>query len=317
MKNTHRILPVVLVLLFLGAAAPAQTKRPMTPEDVVSLNRASDAQLSPDARRVAFVASSWDRENDKFNSDVWLVDEMRQVVRLTSNPRRDDSPRWSPDARRIAFLSERAGDSTAQGAQGDAQGIAQIFLLNPMGGEPVQLTSHKTPIQSFEWSPDGRLIAFIAVEAREKGKTKPPVVVDEDNLFAQLWVVDVASREIKQLTRGSRHITALNWSWDSSQIVFTARSTPKLIDSQSTEVFVTPVNLQNAPYDTAQSRQLTKGGGVENQPQFSPDGRWVSYLAHAGADVTVGPESVHVIPAAGGEARQLAANYEGYITSYR
>src|SRR5262249_47488259 len=122
MKNTHRILPVVLVLLFLGAAAPAQTKRPMTPEDVVSLNRASDAQLSPDARRVAFVASSWDRENDRFNSDVWLVDEMRQVVRLTSSPKRDDSPRWSPDARRIAFLSERGSDADAG---------AQIFLLNP------------------------------------------------------------------------------------------------------------------------------------------------------------------------------------------
>src|SRR5262249_8716359 len=150
-----------------------------------------------------------------FNSDVWLVDEMRQVVRLTSNPRRDDSPRWSPDARRIAFLSERVMDPAVQGG---APGTAQIFLLNPMGGEPVQLTSHKTPIQSFEWSPDGRLIAFIAVEPREKVKTKPPMVVDEDNSFAQLWVVDVASREIKQLTRGSRHITALNWSWDSSQI---------------------------------------------------------------------------------------------------
>jgi dipeptidyl aminopeptidase/acylaminoacyl peptidase len=312
MKYAYYLL-LFLVLPFPTVVTHAQTKRPMTPEDVLSLNRASDPQMSPDARRVAFVVNTWDRENDRFNSDVWIVDEMRQVVRLTSNPRRDDSPRWSPDARRIAFLSERAVDPTAQGA---ASGSAQIFLLNPMGGEPVQLTSHKTPIQSFEWSPDGRLIAFIAVEAREKSKTKPPVVVDEDNSFAQLWVVDVATQEIKQLTRGARHITALNWSWDSSQIVFTARATPKLLDNETTEVFVTPANLQNAPYDTAQSRQLTRGGGAENQPQFSPDGRWISYLAHEG-EVTVGPESIHIVPAAGGEARQLANNYEGYISAYR
>ena len=308
MKNTHRILSVVLVLSLLGAAAPAQTKRPMTPEDVVSLNRASDVQLSPDARRVAFVASSWDRENDRFNSDIWLVDEMRQVVRLTSHPKRDDSPRWSPEARRMAFLSERGADADAG---------AQIFLLNPMGGEPVPLTSHKAPIQSFEWSPDGRSIAFVAEEPREKPKTKPPVIVDEDHRFAQLWVVDVASREVKPLTKGSRHITAFNWSPDGSRIVFTARATPKLMDSDTTEVFVTPASLQSAPYDTAQSKPITKGGGAENQPRFSPDGRWISYLAHADGDVNVGPERLHIVAVTGGEPSVLAKDFDGYISSYR
>ncbi|HKE04420.1 MAG TPA: S9 family peptidase, partial [Blastocatellia bacterium] len=308
MKNMYSVLSIVLVLLFTAAAVPAQAKRAMAPEDVVSLNRASDAQMSPDARRIAFVVSSWDRENDRFNSDIWLVDEVRQAVRLTSHPKRDDSPRWSPDARRIAFLSERGADADAG---------AQIFLLNPAGGEPVQLTWHKAPIQSFEWSPDGRLIAFIAEEGREKPKTKPPVVVDEDYRFAQLWIVDVASREIKPLTKGSRHITAFNWSSDGSRIVFTARATPKLMDNETTEVFVTPATLQNAPYDTAQSKRITNGGGAENQPRFSPDGRWISYLAHADGDANVGPERIHIVAATGGEPRALPANFDGYISSYR
>ena len=73
--------------------------------------------MSPDSRRVAFVVNSWDRENDRFNSDIWLVDEIRQgqTIRLTSHPKRDDSLRWSPDARRIAFLSERGADADAGG----------------------------------------------------------------------------------------------------------------------------------------------------------------------------------------------------------
>src|SRR5262249_58532501 len=96
MKNMRRILPVFFIQLLLVVAAHAQAKRPMTPEDVVSLNRASDAQMSPDARRVAFVVSSWDRENDGLNSDIWMVDELRQAVRLTSSPSRDDSLRSSP-----------------------------------------------------------------------------------------------------------------------------------------------------------------------------------------------------------------------------
>jgi dipeptidyl aminopeptidase/acylaminoacyl peptidase len=310
---SFRRLNALFVLPLLFIAAFAQAKRPMTPEDVVSLNRASDAQMSPDGRRVAFVQASWDRENDRFNSDLWLVDEMRQLVRLTSHPRRDDSPRWSPDARRLAFLSERASDQSSSQPAG-----AQIFLINPQGGEPTQLTSHKAPIQSFEWAPDGRSIAFIAEEAREvKSKSKPPIVVDEDHRFAQLWIVEVASQQIRQLTRGSRHIVAFNWSPDGSQIVFTARATPKLMDGHTTEVFVTPASLQNAPYDTAQSRQITKGGGAENQPRFSPDGRWISYLAHADGDPNVGPERIHIVPARGGEPIVLAKSFDGYISSYR
>jgi len=307
MKNTHRALSIILVPLLLVVAAPAQPKRPMTPEDVLSLNRASDAQMSPDARRVAFVVNTWDRENDRFNSDIWLVDELRQAIRMTSHPKRDDSPRWSPDARRLAFLSERGADADAG---------AQIYLLNPLGGEPVQLTSHKTPIQSFQWSPDGRLIAFIAEEPREKPKTKPPVVVDEDHRFAQLWIVDVASREIKRLTKGSRHVTAFDWSFDGSRIVFTARATPKLMDNDTTEVFVTPASLQNAPYGAAQWKQITQGGGAENQPRFSPDGRWISYLAHADGVTNVGPERIHIVAATGGEPRALPADFDGYISSY-
>jgi dipeptidyl aminopeptidase/acylaminoacyl peptidase len=305
MKNMRKIFSIFFIPLLFVVAVSAQTKRPMTPEDVVSLNRASDAQMSPDARRVAFVVNSWDREADRYNSDVWLVDEMRQAVRLTSHPRRDDTPRWSPDARRLAFLSER-----------DADAGAQIFLLNPMGGEPVQLTSHNAPIQSFEWSPDGRLIAFIAEEARERPRTKPPVVAGEDNRFARLWIVDVASREIRQLITGPRHVTDFDWSFDGSRIVFTSRATPKLMDNDTTEVFVTPASLQNAPYKAAQWKQVTQGGGAESQPRFSPDGRWISYLAREDAGADVGPGRIHIVAATGGEPRALPVNFDGYISSY-
>ncbi|HEU0185835.1 MAG TPA: S9 family peptidase [Blastocatellia bacterium] len=301
----RKIFSIFFIPLLFVVAVSAQTKRPMTPEDVVSLNRASDAQMSPDARRVAFVVNSWDREADRYNSDVWLVDEMRQAVRLTSHPRRDDTPRWSPDARRLAFLSER-----------DADAGAQIFLLNPMGGEPVQLTSHNAPIQSFEWSPDGRLIAFIAEEARERPRTKPPVVAGEDNRFARLWIVDVASREIRQLITGPRHVTDFDWSFDGSRIVFTSRATPKLMDNDTTEVFVTPASLQNAPYKAAQWKQVTQGGGAESQPRFSPDGRWISYLAREDAGADVGPGRIHIVAATGGEPRALPVNFDGYISSY-
>ncbi len=305
MKKGFRCLMVFVQLVFGLTLAFAQTKRPMTPEDVVSLNRASDPQISFDSRRVAFVVTAWDRENDKFNSDIWMVNDARETVRLTANPKRDDHPRWSSDQRRLAFLSDR----------GDA-GV-QIYAVSLQGGEPEKLTSHKAPVTDFEWSPDGRFIAFVAEESSEKPKTKAPVVEDEGFRFAQLWLLETATGEVKQLTKSTRHIAGFSWAWNSQQIVFTARQTPKLMDNATTEVFTIPVNWQNTPIDSAAAKQLTKGNGAESDARFSPDGRWISYLAHADGDASAGPDRIHIVPANGGEARVLAKNFDGYIRSHR
>ncbi len=299
----------LLALLFYALPAFAQTRRAMMPEDVVALNRASDAQISPDSRRVAFVVTAWDRENDRFNADLWLVDENRQVVRLTSHAKRDDHPRWSPDARRIAFLTDRN--------EGGAQIWSSNSLMIPLGGEPEPLVAHKTVIRAFEWSPNGRFIAFIAEEPRDKPKTKPPVVADEDHRYAHLWLFELATKQIRQLTRGPRHVTSFNWNQAGSQIVLTARNSPLLADNQTTEVFVVPAALQGAPYDAALWKQITKGDGVETVPRFSPDGQWISYLARADGDPTVGPERIHLTSIANGTTRVLAKNFDGYVTNYR
>src|SRR5581483_10462015 len=295
---------LLLLIIFCIEAVFAQAKRPMTFEDVISLNRASDPQISPDIRRTVFVATSWDREADRFNSDLYLASTefFQPATRLTFNSKRDDHPRWSPDARSIAFLFDRSSANSTDSS------AVQIYLINPLGGEAQQLTMHKTAVQEFPWSPDSKSIAFIAEEPRhtdegkDKPKNKPPVVVDEDYRFAQLWIVNVGTRAIRQLTKGTRHITGFDWSRDGSQIVFTARSTPKLADNQTTEIYVTPCNLNSAPFDTAQAIQITRRPGAESQPQFSPDGKKIAFLATADGDPVTGPERIHVIPAAGGEA---------------
>jgi dipeptidyl aminopeptidase/acylaminoacyl peptidase len=299
------------LIIICVIATFGQTKQTLTFEDVIGLNRASDVQISPDSRRVSFVLTSWDRENDTFNSDIWLAyDSREQAVKLTSHPKRDYHPRWSPDSRRLAFLSNRSSEK-------DSPAASQIFAINIYGGEPAQLTFHKSSIVSFAWSPDGRLIAFLAEEARSLPKTKPPVIVDQDYFPAQLWVLDVGTQQVKQLTRGSRHITDFNWSPDGSQIVFTARATPALIDINTTDVFITAADLKNAPYDTAGARQITQGNGAESEPRFSPDSSNVSYLARADGDPSTGPLRIHIAPLYGGITRALAQDFDGYISSYR
>ncbi|MFM8395630.1 MAG: TolB family protein, partial [Acidobacteriota bacterium] len=198
---------LLLVVLTGGVIANGQTKRPLTPEDIAGLNRASDAQVSYDGRRVVYVLTRWDRERDRYNSDLWMVTEVRENLQLTSGEKRDDHPRWSADGSRIAFLSERG-----------AEAGAQIYLLSTrMGGEVVQLTRHPRPVERFEWSADGRYIAFLAAAPRPETHALPhraPIVVDGDDDPHQLWVVEVATGKIEQLTTGKSHLVSFGCSPD-------------------------------------------------------------------------------------------------------
>jgi Tol biopolymer transport system component len=60
---------------------------------------------------------------------------------------------------RLAFISDRSGTN-------------QIYVFGAAGGEAAQLTEGKNAIQSFEWSPDGNQIAFIAPEPKSDDDDK-------------------------------------------------------------------------------------------------------------------------------------------------
>ncbi|HAX7382572.1 TPA: DUF3748 domain-containing protein, partial [Escherichia coli] len=58
--------------------------------------------------------------------------------------------RCNPQGTQIAFLMR------------DDNGIVQLWLISPQGGEPRQLTHNKTDIQSaFNWHPSGEWLGFV------------------------------------------------------------------------------------------------------------------------------------------------------------
>ena len=57
------------------------------------------------------------------------------------------------------------------GKSGDKSGkpaAHQIWLISPEGGEAWQLTRHETDVQDFDWSKDGKQIAFTASAKESK-----------------------------------------------------------------------------------------------------------------------------------------------------
>ncbi len=67
------------VMSLLAPLAGAQTavpapSHPFHVTDLVSMQRISDPQLSPDGRRIVFVVRSTDLEANRGRTDLWIVD---------------------------------------------------------------------------------------------------------------------------------------------------------------------------------------------------------------------------------------------------
>ena len=326
MRLKNRLWLFALILSTTIQPAGAQPKRAMTVDDVMSMRTVSDPRISPDGRSVAFVVTQADMKTNFRNSDVWIVgSDGGEPRQLTLAPKRDDSPQWSSDSRNLAFISDRDGK-------------AQVYVIRVDGGEAEKVTDAKTAVQSFAWSPDGKRIAYIAAdplpEAREKEKKDgfDQVRVDSDYQFAHISVTDLPSpngetaKPVK-LTDGALHVAELEWSPDGKLIAFTARSTPRLADSSTTEVYWIDLTAQ-----PARPVKLTSNDRAESNLVWSPDGKMLSFLSTSDKYPTIGPSRIHLMKAEDAtrydllterglsgqrpSTQALQPQFDGYITRY-
>jgi len=260
------------------------TRRPIVPDDLLRIRFVSDAQISPDGRRVAFVVTTVSAEKDTYLSNIWVVDTDTpgaEARRFTTGPLRDSAPRWSPDGGRLAFVSERE-----RGKPG------QLYVMPADGGEPVRLTNLENAVDAVwgpVWSPDGSRLAFTSrvggwhepTREEERGWSKPPRVItilkhrmDGEGFThdrrPHVFVVAAAGGEARQLTDGDFPDNFPAWSPDGSLIAFTSERHPTRDDDWSGDVFVVPV-------EGGEPRRLTNTEGPVRHPAFSPDGRAVAY----------------------------------------
>ena len=86
----------------LAVALAAQSRRPMTIQDLLVAVRVTDPQLSPDGQTVAFVRTTTDLPAGKRNADIWVTPTtggagMSLSKALVAGEKAENTPRWSPD----------------------------------------------------------------------------------------------------------------------------------------------------------------------------------------------------------------------------
>lgn len=193
----------------------------MTPDQLSSLHVPSDPRLSPDGRNVAFVVSTPNLADDRYDRRIWIEEEP-----FTSGPG-DTSPRWSPDGRQLAFL--RSHDDNP----------AQVAVIPIDGGEARTISDFDLGVEALEWSPDGARIAVTAVTYTEdwadlddeERKRRPrrlhavPYRFDNKGWThdrkRHIWLIDPhGDSEPRCLTPGDYDDEAPTWSPDGERIAF-------------------------------------------------------------------------------------------------
>jgi dipeptidyl aminopeptidase/acylaminoacyl peptidase len=296
----------VLLLALIPAAARSAE---WTPEAMLKVKGVSSVHVSPDGRQVASTVREAVLEGEKseYLNHIHVANaDGSEPFQLTQGDKSCDNPQWSPDGKTIAFTSSRSGKGN-------------VWLIRARGGEAWRLTDAKTAVSSFKWAPDGKSIAFTALDPQtpdeeKRAKEKDDARVEDENVkLARLWVIPIekdakGKREARQLTNGPASVGGLfgpggyDWSPDGKTIVYTHTRTPKADDWTTADLSVVDVA-------TAAVKLLAHTGAAETAPLYSPDGKWIAYLASDDPPSWAFDTGVYVMPAEGGSPRPLASTF--------
>ncbi|MEC7125873.1 MAG: S9 family peptidase, partial [Pseudomonadota bacterium] len=280
---------VALLAMLLGAAAAAQ-ERSLKIEDLMTMKSVSGPVVSPEGEWVVYAVRARDMEEDKSNSQLWVVPTAGgEPVPMTATETSAGNPQWSPDGKYLSFTA-----SKGEGAK------SQIWTLNrQIGGEAVQLTDTKQGVNDYAWSPDGSRLLLVMTDLSaellnddESDDDKArPYVIDRmqfkrdyrgylDRRRTHIYVYTPGEDAPVQVTNGDYDDTDPVWSPDGSSIAFVSDRSDDPDLNYGTDIFV--VNVDDAEYPLT---QITSNEGRDYSPVFSHDGKRIAYVTSTGPDI--------------------------------
>ncbi len=213
------------------------------------------------------------------NWEIYLLDLQTEATHnLTRSPADDFSPAWSPDGSQLAFVSDRDDDKQPELYVMDADGshLQRIAGGNGQFANPTWTSDGRSLVSMHGWrqiylidpvdrsehwlgagfspriSPDGKSLLYYANAANTQ-------------VYSNIYVLNLANRQITNLTEGAIHNWGGSWSPDGRQIVYVSLLTGKA------GIYLMNANGTDFHAITASSNDVT--------PTWSPDGQQIAYAS--------------------------------------
>jgi dipeptidyl aminopeptidase/acylaminoacyl peptidase len=269
-------------ILLCGAALMAVMAQAevLTSADLSRLRSVGGVSLSPDGHYIAYTIALRDHPGRPYGQ-LWVMDVSTEKSVRLGGDKPAGGPVWSRDSKWIAF----------HGADGDKHGLV---VAHPDGSETTFLAAMagtNSPLpgtgNDIAWSPDGKQIAFVSStpgDAAAEASGDPMIITRylykpdagegmtrfNDNQRLHIFLVDLASKQVRQLTQGNFDEHSIDWSPDGKQLVFVSNREPNQDEFFNYDLFT----LQLADNSI---HRLTATENCEYDPLWSPDGKWIVY----------------------------------------
>jgi dipeptidyl aminopeptidase/acylaminoacyl peptidase len=289
------MIKILFFVFVLAVLSKAQSKKPLTVDDLWAMKRIESLRLSPDGKTMAFSVTTYNMDENKGNSDIYLVNADGSNLRALKNSDKDENnPQFFPNGKKIAYIVDD-----------------QVHSCNLDGSNDEQLTDVYTGVSDFRISPNGNKILFTSSvypecpdqncnkkkdEAKKNSKVNARIITHLmfrswnkwlDDKRSHLFLFDMTSKDYYDLTyKMDNDVPPLdlgsdndfNFSPDGKEIAYTMNPLSVVATSTNNEIYT--VELSDVKKDSkAPAKKISVSKGVDNQPVYSPDGKYIAFTS--------------------------------------
>ena len=324
----------------LCVAAGAYASTPIQVEDLVKLKTVHSVSVSPNGKTLLYAVKTPSHTlGERATSNLFLLDltdAHAKPVQLTNHPSSESGAFWSADSQSIYFVAKR--------------GLAhrQLWNINRQGGEAVSLSDFPIDVGEVKLAPDGR--QFVAsfdvfptcdsLSCNAKQFDAQAAQLHTSRAYDQLMVrhwdtwkqgtvthlysgrldeTGKVSGKLVDVTQGLHTdvppkpfsgLEQVTFTPDSQHIIYSAKAPAK------DQAWQTNYDLFKVPVAGGQTENLTVDNPAwDSAPQFSPDGRYLAYLAMAKPGYEADKFTLVLVDWLTGEKRTIAQHWDRSVSS--